>query len=341
MLSRHRDEILELGATLQSLQRLFACLRDAHTWVRDTRTNARLPYRAWIEPGAGWFAHVPTWSDAWRAGVRAGDGIVDVDCEGWWDRTAATPRTRSVVSGYRWLAGTTGAERTLRARRVDGQEIEWSETYAPAPWHEPISSSILESGSGYLRIRGWIFSPEWLAALDSAFGQLGDCPRLIVDLRGNVGGQLIAAQHFRDRFLTGLTELGTIRFSIGGGKLSDPAPITGTPLESSRRWHKPVRFLIDRQTYSASEDAILGLGGLPHVQVVGEPSGGGSGRPRTIWLSNDVHATISTALTFDRSGHCIEGHGPPVDVPLPIDVGFRDPVTNPASTILAMADRGW
>ncbi len=341
ILHRHHNEILDSSASLPSLQRLFAELRDAHTWVRDTQTNARLPYRAWIEPGGGWLTHVPTWSGAWRAGVRAGDAIVDIDCQDWWDRTAATPRTRSVVTGHRWLAGTTGAARTLRSRRPDGEEIEWSESYALVPWHEPVSCSILESGTGHLRIRGWIFTPEWVAALDAAFTQLRDCPRLIVDLRGNAGGQLIAAQHFRDRFLTGPTEMGTIRFSIGDGRLSDPAPIVGTPSDSGFVWLKPVRFLIDRQTYSASEDAILGLGHLPHVDVVGEPSGGGSGRPRTIWLSDEIYATVSTALTFDRSGHCIEANGLRVDIPLPIDACFRDPVANPASGILSMADRAW
>jgi carboxyl-terminal processing protease len=106
-------------------------------------------------------------------------------------------------------------------------------------------------------------------------------------------------------------------------------------------WHKPVRFLIDRQTYSASEDAILGLGGLPHVQIVGEPSGGGSGRARTIALTPEIYATISSALTFDRIGHCVEANGIPVDLPLPVAASFRDPVRNPASNVLALADQGW
>lgn len=220
---------------------------------------------------------------------------------------ATTPR------GRRWLAGSVGKKRSFRTRQPDGEVIEWSETYAPAPWREPTTATVFTSGTGHLRIRGWQFTREWVSALDAAF----------------------------DWFLTLSTTLGTIRFSIGGGRLADPEPIVGEPPESGASWRKPVRFLIDRQACSASEDAILGLGQLPNVQIVGEPSGGGSGRPRSIQLAPDVSATISTALTFAPTGHCVEAHGVPVDLALPIDACFRDPAAHPASVILGMADRVW
>jgi carboxyl-terminal processing protease len=66
--------------------------------------------------------------------------------------------------------------------------------------------------------------------------------------------------------------------------------------------------------YSASEDFLLGLQGLPHVTVAGRRSGGGSGRPRTIRITNEMNLTVSTALTFDRNVVCIENHGIPVDI---------------------------
>jgi len=341
LVAAHRPGIFAADASLPSLQRLLAGLHDAHTWVRNTATNARLPYRAWIDPAGAHLVHVPTWSAGWGAGARAGDALLDVDGAGWWGRTAAVPRARALVTGYRYLAGTVGETRTLRARIAKGQVIEWSETFQPLPWVDPISWKVLPSGTGYLRVRGWMYTAGWIAALDTAFARLDGCPRLIVDLRGNVGGQLIAAQHFRDRFLDGETHLGSIRFSIGDGRLGEPSPIVGSPPPDASLWHKPVRFVIDRQTYSASEDAVLGLGGLPHVQVVGEPSGGGSGRARTIWLRDDVYATVSTALTFDRNGHCVEANGIPVDIALPVEATLREPRIFPACGILAAADAGW
>jgi carboxyl-terminal processing protease len=83
--------------------------------------------------------------------------------------------------------------------------------------------------------------------------------------------------------------------------------------------------LTDPMTYSASEDFLLGLQGLPHVTVVGQRSGGGSGRPRTIRILPDMTITISTALTFDREGVCVENHGIPVDLEMPVFAdGGRD-----------------
>ncbi len=52
------------------------------------------------------------------------------------------------------------------------------------------------------------------------------------------------------------------------------------------------------------------------MTVVGEPSGGGSGRPRSLRLLPGWTLTVSTALTYDREGRCIEGAGIPVDVRL-------------------------
>jgi carboxyl-terminal processing protease len=138
---------------------------------------------------------------------------------------------------------------------------------------------------------------------------------LLIDLRGNVGGSLVEAARFRDRFLDRRRRLGTIRFSTGDGQLSPPAPIVAAPSERTR-WHKRTRFLIDALTYSASEDAILGLRQLDHVDTAGEPSGGGSGRARTIHLLDGVDLQVSTALTYDHDGHGIEGAGIPIDLPL-------------------------
>lgn len=341
IVTSHRDDVLASDASLEALQRLFANLQDAHTWVKDaTGGNARTPYRAWIDLERAYLTHVPSWSAAWAAGARQGDTLLDVDARRWWERAAATPRTRALATGMRWLAGSVGHSREFRVQSRHG-EVRWNETYAPVPWNEPVSWRILSSGTGYLRIRGWLHTAEWVRTVDDALIAMENCPRLLVDLRGNVGGMLIAAQDFRDRFLAEETMLGTVQFSIGGGRLSAPAPIVGRPHPEAVAWHKPVRFLTDRQTYSASEDAILGLETLPHVEIVGEASGGGSGRPRTISLRDSLFATISTAFTFTTTGHCVEANGIPVTQNLPFEAHFRDPVGTPACHILQMADSDW
>ena len=98
-----------------------------------------------------------------------------------------------------------------------------------------------------------------------------------------------------------------------------------------------MRFLTDALTLSASEDALLGLQGLPHVRVVGTPSGGGSGRPRTLRLLPGQTLTVSTALTYDRCGRCVEGAGIPVDVP----AAEAPPAPDAPDRVLAAADGAW
>lgn len=245
------------------------------------------------------------------------------------------------MTGYRIMSGTIGTDRTFRVRRPHGDIVSWTEACPACPWPEPISWTVLPSRSGYLEIRGWLSTPDWGAAIDAALKELARCPQVIVDLRGSVGGNLVAAQAFRDRFLTGRTVLGAIRFSRGDGALGDPSPIIGEPAPDGPRWSRPVRFLTDRESYFATEDAILGLQGLPHVEIVGEPSGGGSGRPRAIPLTPGISATISSALTYDRHGRCIEGAGVPVDRALPVHTSLTRPDLVSASAILSTADTGW
>jgi hypothetical protein len=52
-------------------------------------------------------------------------------------------------------------------------------------------------------------------------------------------------------------------------------------------------------------------------------------------------ATVSTALTYDRRGRCIEGAGIPVDLPLPVERSLRHPDRCPMASILSIADTGW
>jgi carboxyl-terminal processing protease len=91
--------------------------------------------------------------------------------------------------------------------------------------------------------------------------------------------------------------------------------------------------LTDELTFSSSEDFLLGLQGLPHVAVVGRRSGGGSGRPRSLRLLPGWLLTVSTALTYDREGRCVEGAGIPVDVEVRDQPWPGDPILRTAEAL--------
>ena len=196
----------------------------------------------------------------------------------------------------------------------------------------------LPSGAGYLRIKQWPSSDRIDELIDAAFDDFCDAPGLVVDLRGNPGGSSSVATRFRDRFLRERTLLGTIQFTRPDGNLMPPEDLWGEPTTNERRWRAAVRFLTDAGTYSASEDALLGLQGLDHVEILGMPSGGGSGRARSISLLPGWRLSVSSCLTFDRQGRCIEGSGITVD--RVIAMGQR---THSAweQELLAVADGGW
>ncbi|TDD67111.1 hypothetical protein E1262_20255 [Jiangella aurantiaca] len=328
LVARHREAAVHGG--LDALQRWIAELRDPHTSVRAAGPRRVLPYTARGGGGSVRLAHVPRWSAGWAAGARPGDLLVavggePVDAARLRATTGAEARTLESFAGRRALTLTGGAAAGVVVRSAGGRERSWLDDTEP----RPVSWSRLPSGTGYLRIRAWS-DPE---ALDAALTELGRCERLVVDVRGNSGGDLVTALRFRDRFLDRATALGTVRFSTGDGGLAGPAPITGTPAEAGR-WTRPTRFLVDRLCYSATEDALLGLRTMRHVQLVGEPSGGGSGRPRTVGLLDGVVLSVSTALTYEPGGRCVEGAGLAVDRELP-------PHLLATGAAVTAADTGW
>jgi carboxyl-terminal processing protease len=313
---RHVERVRESGGSLAAFQAWLAELQDGHTWVWAPSGN--LPYVVRVD-GNATFVRVRAKTLGHEHGVRSGwtlaaIGDEPVDTVGWIERAAAPPHSRALIAGRRLLAGPVGVERALTAVSPEGERVTWRE--APVPFPKPlVESRRLDSDAGYLRIAAWVPGQGIDDAIDDAFAELGDCERLLLDLRGNGGGNLVLASRTRSRFLREQTDLGSIRYSIGAGELSRAFPLAADPASAEQRWPGSVVVLTDPLTFSASEDFLLGLQGLGHVTVVGQSSGGGSGRPRVLRLLPGMTLMVSTALTYDRRGHCVEGAGIPVDVP--------------------------
>lgn len=318
-------------ALLARLQHRVARLGDGHTNVHLRTDVAALPYSARAVEGRLLVADVPVGTPFHELGIRPGDEILGVDVDDLATRVGAPAHCLPWLVGRRILSGPIGSAIELEVRRGDGSAIVASDHPGSSSWPEPIESRRLPSGTGYLRIRRW--SVDDHDALDDALHRLNRCERLLVDLRGNAGGSLTAAVAFRRRFLDSPTRIGWVRFSTGDGGLADPAPFDDEPSARIRRRGR-TRFLVDGLTYSASEDAILGLRQLAHVDVAGSPTGGGSGRPRLVPLVGDAALTVSTALTYEYNGHCIEGTGITPDLPIP-------PWTGGPDRGVGAADRSW
>lgn len=301
----------DAGKAITAMQRWLAELDDLHTWVRPVQTQVVLPYGACVVDGAVVLTHVPWWTAGFAAGARPGWQLIGLNVRETWSTPPARPHSKPLLVARRLLSGAVGEARHLEARGPRAATARWTEVHQP-PSGTPASWEVLPSGTGYLWIGAWAPGLGVEAVIDEAFEALADRPSLIVDLRGNGGGRLDMAHALRDRFLDRPRQLGWIRTTEPGGQLGAPRPLHGEPSDAPR-WTRPVRFLTSPLSYSSSEDCLLGLQGQPNVEVWGEPSGGGSGRLRRVRLLPGWRLTVTTSLTYDLRGRCVEGNGIPVD----------------------------
>jgi len=191
-----------------------------------------------------------------------------------------------------------------------------------------------ETGTGYLRLASFMgtCARETEAALD----ELEDkgMKRLILDLRGNPGGDLQQTVEILGLFLPPATAVVTTR-GRGGERLGEPLK---TAERQRRKRDYPIHVLIDRQSASASELTAGALQDLKRATIVGEtsygkgsvqniiPTGGGtalrltiatyhtpSGKtPHRVGITPDLKVDLSDAdreklaLSFRRAALAVE-----------------------------------
>ena len=168
---------------------------------------------------------------------------------------------------------------------------------------------------------GYIYVPSFSTSigegnLDECLHALSLCRGLIIDVRNNGGGNLSYAETLAARFTNERVCTGYICHKTGPGHndFSTPEP---TYLESSNRirWQKSVCVLTNRSSYSATNDFVKIMRALPHVTIVGDQTGGGSGLPFSSELPNGWSVRFSACPSFDASmQHTEFGIAPDVHV---------------------------
>lgn len=299
--------------TLDDLLRMVARLQDGHTAVRENVPVYNPPYVVELTDDTALIRRVADWSAAALAGIEPGWKLDLDDIDGWQARTGSPPHSHALVAGRRAIALNGASEREFSATSPDGERRTWIEQAAPFSLDQLLVSDVVAGNIVYVRMHNWIEGVGLAEKFEEIILEHRHRQTMVLDLRGNTGGSLLMAQQMRRRFLRQRTLLGTIQFTRADGTMADPVELWDDPAPDGC-WPGYLVVLTDPLTYSASEDFLHGLQGLPHVTVIGSPSGGGSGRPRTLPLIPGWSVSMSTALTFDRTGHCIEGQGVPVDV---------------------------
>ncbi|MCE2392387.1 MAG: PDZ domain-containing protein [Proteobacteria bacterium] len=192
-------------------------------------------------------------SPAERGGLRDGDWIVTIDGD------PAHPLTLSEAVGR--IRGEAGTRIVLGVSRSGERlEVEITRGNVRVP-------SVEAAGAGYAHVL--TVSKGTAREFREKLGELGELDGLVLDLRGNSGGSMMAAEQIADDFLS----RGAILRVVGR-----PGRLIGTP--SSKRASRRVRYalpvvvLVDEYTASAAEILSGALSPLQSVTVLGQTTFG-------------------------------------------------------------------
>ena len=139
------------------------------------------------KPARWMFQDVHEGGPAYEAGIRPGDILVAVDGE-----EARPPRLPTFSLGMDATVLIEDAEGQLRSAAIVLPKADPSRRSGRPPMAEPtpVIARVFDEGVGYVKVT---FFPgangqRFARALDAALDSLGSCDKLIIDLRGNLGG---------------------------------------------------------------------------------------------------------------------------------------------------------
>lgn len=130
---------------------------------------------------------------------------------------------------------------------------------------------------------------------------------LILDIRGNGGGMLTSAEKLAGSFTKEKIHCGYMQHKTGKGHndFSAPEKIYLEP-NNGAIWLRPVVILTNREVYSSANYFVMLMQELPHVTVVGDRTGGGSGLPFNSILPNGWNIRFSACPILDAKGNHTE-----------------------------------
>lgn len=262
-------------------------------------------------------------SPAERSGIRAGDRIVAVD--GRLTNDLSTDRAANLLQGpagsvvQLTLLDPEGKTRTVSSRR---ERVE-------VPSVDEVQIVDRSQGVGYLKLT--CFQKTTAQDLDNALWSLhrAGMRSLVMDLRGNPGGLLVAAVEVADRFL----DQGIIVSTRGRNLQED---LTYSAHEAGT-WRVPLVVLIDQDSASAAEIFAGAIRDHHRGTIVGRRSyGKGSVQGIFPLSANGAGVRLTTAKFYSPLGRPyssvgVEPHISVHQVAKPVTAGpvVANPATDP------------
>ncbi len=219
------------------------------------------------------------------------------------ERSFANLVATSIIYGRVW-----GEPRRLLLEDFGGGEFEYEVRREP---REPgrVEARRLASGVAYIKFG------QWVAPADRRFNEelekMRDAPALVIDLRGNGGGQTDVLLNIAGNFFAEPTYYGGLRTRAGAlDKYSTRKP--------ARPYAGPVAILADERSASASETFSLFMQEVGRAAVVGRQTAGSTHNARVRQMRGGGTLTYSIRVYITPRGRDPEGVGVVPDEIIPL-----------------------
>lgn len=229
-----------------------------------------------------------------HVGVRAGDRIVAIDGKPFTGKVATNDETRKRLKG----AAETQVRLTV-VRSGEAKPLNFTVTRGDVPVQSIDLSYMLDAETGYIRIRsfGETTYAEWLAAL-AELSQQG-LQRLIIDLRGNLGGYMAPAIQIANEFLA---KGRLIVYTKGRKSPREEYTSDGRGTYQTM----PLVLLVDESSASASEILAGAIQDNDRGTIIGRRTFGKGLVQVPIEFSDGSMLRLTKARYYTPSGRCVQ-----------------------------------
>lgn len=324
-------------------------------------------FESMLSDGLRWvFQDVHDGGPSHAAGIRPGDVLLEANGE-----AISPPHLPTFALGTDQLLRIRSAVGVVRDVRVSLPKAESDGKGSTPPMAEPTSviSRAFDGGIGYVRI---LFFPgangmRFARELDRALGELADCDRLIIDLRGNLGGFVgslrLMSYLTPDRLPVGysLTRKGedrkwrpeqlvcldrlpattlemvkmAVRFKILHRDRSVRLMTEGL---GPKPFHGRIAMLVNEHTLSAGEMVVAFAAENGLARIVGTRTGGQVLGGANFLVGEGFILRFPAAAWYTWGGSIVEGRGVPADVDVPVSpAGFRQGKDNQLDVAVKVA----
>jgi len=199
--------------------------------------------------------------------------------------------------------------RTLVLVDEDGRELTVQPETMPAASSSGLEARRLASGSGYIKFDKWM--PPADKRFNTELAKLMDTPGLIIDLRGNGGGQTDVLLNIASNFYAVPTYTGGFRTRAG----TIDRYMTRAP---GQLYKQPIVILIDELSASASETFTTFMQEHGRAYVVGRQSSGSTLNTKIHKVKGGGELRVSIRAYISPKGRNPEGTGVVPDKIVPL-----------------------